>query len=102
MLAASEIKKIQKILAKTEPNIKNRCNFHYLSSDPTRLKILMLLKKHSEFCVSDLAKILEVSISAISHQLKLLENCRLVKSVKTGKTVYYSLTIKNLDLNIKD
>ncbi|NUM25369.1 MAG: winged helix-turn-helix transcriptional regulator [Candidatus Buchananbacteria bacterium] len=101
MLNNQEIQKNKNILAKNDRQIKNRCNLHYLSSDPTRLKILLLLKKHEELCVSDLAKIINVTVSAVSHQLKLLENCGIVKGSKTGKTVCYCLTDKNLELIIE-
>lgn len=59
-------------------------------SDPTRLKILSALFV-SEMCVCDLQEVLEVSQSAISHQLSNLKQTRLVKSRKSGKNVFYSL-----------
>ena len=52
-------------------------------------------------CVTDLAEIINISISAISHQLKLLENCDIVKSEKMGKMVCYSLVKKELSINLK-
>ena len=58
--------------------------------DPTRLKILYALS-HEEMCVCDIAALLNMSQSAISHQLRVLRNVRLVKNNKVGKTVYYSL-----------
>lgn len=58
--------------------------------DPTRLKILYALS-NKEMCVCDIAALLDMSQSAISHQLRVLRNVRLVKNRKVGKTVYYSL-----------
>lgn len=58
--------------------------------DPTRLKILQCLKQ-SEMCVCCLSCALEMSPSAVSHQLRILRNLRLVKHRKEGKNVYYSL-----------
>ncbi len=58
--------------------------------DPTRLKVLYALSK-AELCVCDIAELLNMSQSAISHQLRVLRNVRLVKNRKDGKTVYYSL-----------
>ncbi len=58
--------------------------------DSTRIKILYVLFE-SEMCVCDIAEILNMTQSAISHQLKVLKNSRLVKFRKEGKTVYYSL-----------
>ena len=58
--------------------------------DSTRIKIIYALKL-SELCVSDLAFIANSSDSAISHQLRILKQAKLVKSRKEGKIVYYSL-----------
>ena len=58
--------------------------------DSTRIKIIYALKL-SELCVSDLAFITNSSDSAISHQLRILKQAKLVKSRKDGKVVYYSL-----------
>ena len=58
--------------------------------DSTRIKIIYALKL-SELCVSDLAFITNTSDSAISHQLRILKQAKLVKSRKEGKVVYYSL-----------
>ena len=61
-----------------------------LFGDTTRIKILFVLFK-SEVCVCDLACELNMTVSAISHQLKLLRAGRLVKSRREGKSVFYSL-----------
>lgn len=58
--------------------------------DPTRIKIICALMKE-EMCVCDLAALLDVSQSAVSHQLKTLKQTRLVKYRRDGKVVYYSL-----------
>ncbi len=58
--------------------------------DSTRIKIIYALKL-SELCVSDIAFITNSSESAISHQLRILKQAKLVKSRKDGKIVYYSL-----------
>ncbi|HHT05840.1 MAG TPA: helix-turn-helix transcriptional regulator [Hydrogenispora sp.] len=58
--------------------------------DETRTKILYLLAEQP-LCVCDLAEILEMSLPAISHHLRLLKAMRLVKYVREGKMVYYSL-----------
>jgi DNA-binding transcriptional ArsR family regulator len=58
--------------------------------DTTRIKILYALFA-SEMCVCDIADLLGMTHSAISHQLRVLKNARLVKFRKEGKVVYYSL-----------
>lgn len=58
--------------------------------DSTRIKILYALSL-GELCVCDIANLIEMSQSAVSHQLRVLRNSRLVKYRKEGKSVYYSL-----------
>jgi ArsR family transcriptional regulator len=59
-------------------------------SDPTRLRIIHTLIQ-KEVCVCDLAAILEMTQSSISHQLRNLRALRLVKHRKVGRMVYYSI-----------
>lgn len=59
-------------------------------ADPTRLKIIYVLSK-TPLCVCDIANLLDMTQSAISHHLRLLRNLRLVKFRKEGKMVIYSL-----------
>ena len=61
-----------------------------LCGDPTRVGILCALSRH-KLCVCELAAVLEMSSSAISHQLRVLKQSRLVKFRREGKTVFYSL-----------
>ena len=61
-----------------------------LFCDPTRAKLLHALELH-ELCVCDLAALLAVTKSAVSHQLKALRLANLVKSRREGQVVYYSL-----------
>jgi DNA-binding transcriptional ArsR family regulator len=58
--------------------------------DSTRIKILYALFE-AELCVCDIAEILNMSQSAISHQLRTIKQARLVKNRREGKTIYYSL-----------
>ena len=58
--------------------------------DSTRIKILYLLFE-SEMCVCDIAQLLNMTQSAISHQLQVLKKSKLVKYRRDGKTVFYSL-----------
>src|SRR5919107_3833894 len=59
-------------------------------ADPTRVRILDVLS-HGELCVCDLAAVLGLSQSAVSHQLRLLRGLRLVKPRRDGRIVFYSL-----------
>lgn len=58
--------------------------------DSTRVKILYALLE-SELCVCDIAKLMDVSQSAVSHQLRVLKASKLVKFRREGKTIFYSL-----------
>ena len=58
--------------------------------DSTRIRILYVLFE-SEMCVCDIAQLLGMTQSAISHQLRSLKNAQLVKARREGKTVFYSL-----------
>lgn len=75
------------------PDVEELCDLAELFKvfgDTTRIRILYGLFE-AEMCVCDIAEMLSLTPSAISHQLKLLKQFRLVKSRREGKTVYYSL-----------
>ena len=72
-------------------------NLYKAFSDPTRVSVLWALHCH-EMCVCDLAALLDMTKSAISHQLKTLRLSNLVRFRKDGKVVYYSLA----DEHVKD
>ena len=66
-------------------------DFFKLMGDSTRIQLLWALEE-SEMCVGDLANLLNMTKSAVSHQLKILRNSKLVKAEKRGKNVFYSLS----------
>ena len=59
-------------------------------ADPTRVRMLHALS-HAELCVGDLAAVLEMTESAVSHQLRLLRGARLVRQRRAGQMVFYAL-----------
>ena len=59
-------------------------------ADSTRIRILFVLSS-AEVCVCDLARVLNMTQSAISHQLRILKQNKLVKSRREGKSIFYSL-----------
>lgn len=67
--------------------------------DSTRIKILYALFE-SEMCVCDIAELLNLTQSAISHQLRVLKSAKLVKARRAGKTVFYSLSDDHVRLII--
>lgn len=66
-------------------------------ADPTRLKILSLLFKE-EMCVCDISTLLDMTQSAVSHQLSVLRQNRLIKYRRSGKNIYYSLDDEHIQL----
>ena len=58
--------------------------------DPTRIRILYAMLD-TERCVNDIAGILQMSQSSVSHQLRILKTSKLVKSRREGKSIFYSL-----------
>ena len=65
-------------------------DFFKVMGDSTRIRLLWALEE-AEMYVNDLAVLLDMTKSAVSHQLKILRTAKLVKAEKRGKNVYYSL-----------
>ena len=84
-----KVDSVAKVLPAESENLAMADLFKALG-DPTRLRIVQALALE-ELCVCDLTALIDVSISAISHQLRLLRNLNLVKFRKSGKMAYYSL-----------
>jgi len=74
----------------SEDVIQSLADIFQVLSTPTRIKIINALASR-ELCVCDISELLEMSQSAISHQLRILRNHNLVKNYKKGRSVYYSL-----------
>lgn len=70
--------------------LEKLANLYKAFSDPTRIRILWALKCHP-LCVNDLAVVLNMTKSAVSHQLKFLRLSNLVRFNRDGKLAYYSL-----------
>ena len=83
------VEKVSKIMPEDEV-LYDLAELFKVFGDTTRVKILYTLFE-SEMCVCDIAKLLNMSQSATSHQLRVLKQARLVRFRKEGKTVYYSL-----------
>lgn len=73
-----------------EKHMSELAELYKVFGDSTRIRILCSLFD-GEMCVCGIASLLGMTLSAISHQLRILKNAKLVKSRRDGKTVYYSL-----------
>ena len=83
------VKRVEKTMPKEEI-IYDLADFFKILGDTTRMRILSALFQE-EMCVYDIANLLKMTQSAISHQLRVLKQGRFVKHRKEGKIVYYSL-----------
>ncbi len=80
-----------------ETNLYNLAELFKVFGDTTRIKILYALSVN-EMCVCDIAETLNMSQSAISHQLRVLKNNKLVKNRRDGKSMIYSLADEHIVL----
>lgn len=71
-------------------------DFFKVLGDTTRVRILLALAL-SEMCVADIASLLDMTQSAISHQLRVLRQARLVRARKSGKNIFYSLDDEHVE-----
>lgn len=85
-----ELLKIVNETLPDEVELYNLAELFKVFGDSTRIRILFVLFE-AEVCVCDLAQALNMTQSAISHQLKILKQNKLVKSRREGKSVFYSL-----------
>ena len=83
-----------------DEELQDLAEFFKVFGDKTRLKILSALAEE-ELCVCDLSCITGMSDSAVSHQLRILRNTRLVKYRKEGRIVYYSLDDRHIHRILK-
>jgi ArsR family transcriptional regulator len=89
------IENVQKKLPADE-KLYELADFFRVFGDSTRIKILYVLLQ-SEMCVYDIASLLGMTQSAISHQLRVLKQMQLVKFRREGKTVFYSLSDSHIE-----
>lgn len=101
---SNTMNKYQKIKKELEDKKELVACAHQLGvvGDTTRLKICYLLCHYPEFNVSDMAEILDTSISVVSHSVKKLLELNLVQRRKEAQTVYYSLSKNDFTKTLKD
>lgn len=87
-----EIKRIKKTLKRGETYFPM---VFYALSDPSRLCIVRLLMRHRDICVSEVARILDVSVPAASQQLRILEMSGLVRKKRKGQMICYEIKTKD-------
>lgn len=86
---SNEVKKVKETLIKEE-TLYDVAELFKAFADTTRIKIISVLKEE-ELCVGAISELINVSQSAVSHQLRVLKNSKIVKPRREGKQIYYSL-----------
>lgn len=84
----------------SEQVFNDAASFFKVMGDGTRFRILYALDKQ-ELCVCDLANLLNMSVSAVSHQLARLRESKLVKSRRDGKNVFYTIADDHIHMMLK-
>lgn len=82
-----------------EEKLYDLADLFKMFGDTTRIRILYLLFE-SEMCVCDIAEVLKLTQSAVSHQLRLLKQAKLVKNRREGKAVFYALADEHVRIII--
>jgi len=94
-LSRKEIRLVSQVLKKSQ-YIDEKIRLYTLLSGKTRYKLVKILSELKELCVCDMAEILGMSVSAVSHQLKLLRKENIVSTRREGQTIFYSLKNKEV------
>jgi ArsR family transcriptional regulator, lead/cadmium/zinc/bismuth-responsive transcriptional repressor len=89
LVTLDTVRQVQSEIASPE-EAQRMAEFFAVLADPNRLRLLSALAKQ-ELCVCDLAAVLKMGESAVSHQLRVLRSQRLVKYRRAGRNIYYSL-----------
>ena len=92
-------KRLQTLIAEYVPQgeiLDDLVCFFSIFSDYTRLKMISALAI-SEMCVSDISNLLDLNQTTVSHQLRYLKSAGIVKSVRQGKIVFYSLADESIN-----
>lgn len=79
-----------------EDDIVDISEIFKLLGDPSRMRIVAALRIR-ELCVGDLSALMEISMSGVSHQLRLLKKSRIVKTRREGKMIYYALDDEHIE-----
>ena len=88
------ITQVQKSMP-ADADIEKVVSFYKVLADKTRLRILYAIKEQ-EMCAGDIAVLLDMTKSAVSHQLAVMRNMHQIKSRRDGKNVFYSLDDKHI------
>lgn len=89
-----QLSRCKETLAKSSESIESMAKLLSIAGSEVRLKILFLLNMEGELCPCDIADVLEMSVPAISQQIRKVKDAGVISSRREGQTLYYSI-IKN-------
>ena len=92
MLTDKQIEQFKKKVAKVDSKIAEISELYDICADETRLRLLYLFSVNDELCPTDISNVLSLSMSAVSHQVRVLEDAGFLNKVKMGKMICYSLS----------
>ena len=91
LISPKDILQAKKMLMGHTHQIQEKSRFYEIFSNPTRFKIIFLLQKYKELCATDIANVLGISVSAVSHQARIIESAGIINRVRMGKMICYSI-----------
>ncbi|GAC1313922.1 MAG: hypothetical protein NVSMB24_37860 [Mucilaginibacter sp.] len=92
----AQISNCKELLLKKQPVFTALAQILALAGNEVRLKILFLMHQEKELCPCDLSDILGMTIPAVSQHLRKLKDGSIIRSRKSGQTIFYSLSSKSL------
>jgi DNA-binding transcriptional ArsR family regulator len=93
-----QISRCKETLAKSSDSIESMVKLLSIAGSEVRLKILFLLDMEGELCPCDIADVLEMSVPAISQQIRKIKDAGIIASRREGQTLYYSIVKNGTDI----
>lgn len=93
-----QLSRCKETLAKSSDSIDSMVKLLSIAGSEVRLKILILLNMEGELCPCDIADVLEMSVPAISQQIRKIKDAGIIASRREGQTLYYSIVKNGTDI----
>lgn len=93
-----QLSRCKETLAKSSESIESMAKLLSIAGSEVRLKILFLLNMEGELCPCDIADVLEMSVPAISQQIRKIKDAGIIASRREGQTLYYSIVKNGTDI----
>ncbi len=93
-----QLSRCKETLAKSSESIESMAKLLSIAGSEVRLKIFFLLNMEGELCPCDIADVLEMSVPAISQQIRKIKDAGIIASRREGQTLYYSIVKNGTDI----